>query len=234
MSDPAFSERVAQVRARVARAAERAGRAPESVRIVAASKTQPVERLLEALELGLLDLGESRVQEAEAKIAELEAIRPNRAIWHLIGHLQSNKAGRAAALFDWVHSVDSVRIAEALDRHAAERGRTLQVVVEVNTSAEAAKAGVPPAQAMALLGEVARRPRLVPRGFMTVGPLVPEPEDARPAFRALRACLEEARRTCPELGLDTLSMGMSGDFEVAIEEGATCVRVGTALFGQRP
>jgi len=229
--DPEFAERLAAVRARIARAAERAGRPAGAVTLVAASKTVPAERIQAAVASGLADLGENRVQEAEAKIA---AVGPG-PVWHLIGHLQSNKARRACALFDWIHSVDSPRLADALDRLAAESGRPPRVLVEVNTAGEAAKEGVAPGEALALVGHVARLPHLELRGLMTVGPLVERVDDARPAFRTLAALLAEAARgpAGQDGRLDTLSMGMSGDFEVAIEEGATMVRIGSALFGAR-
>ena len=222
-TDPEFAERLAAVRARIARAAEKSGRPADAVTLVGASKTVTAERIRTAVASGLIDLGENRVQEAEAKIA---AVGPG-PVWHLIGHLQSNKARRAVALFDWIHSVDSARLADALDRLAVEFGRRPKVLVEVNTAGEASKEGVPPAEALALVEHVARLPHLELRGLMTVGPLVERAEDARPAFRALARLFEQAG------GLDTLSMGMSGDFEVAIEAGATMVRIGSALFGAR-
>lgn len=234
----AFAEQLAAIRARVARAAERAGRPANAVTLVGATKTVPAARLLEAIAAGLTDLGENRVQEAEEKIpAVLAGLPAGTAVptWHLIGQLQSNKAKRAVALFDWVHSVDSPRLADALDRLAGELGRRPCVLVEVNTSGEASKAGVAPGEAVALAEYVARLPHLTLRGLMTIGPLVERAEDARPAFAKLAALLADAGRVlgdrAPEL--DTLSMGMSGDFEVAIAEGATMVRVGSALFGAR-
>ncbi len=224
MVDPPMEERLAAVRGRIEAAAARAGRSPGGVRLLGASKTVPAERLARAVVLGMTDLGENRVQEAEGKIP-LVLPRPR---WHLIGHLQSNKARRAAALFDCVQSIDSPRIADALDRHVGELGRpALEVLVEVNVSGEAAKHGVAPGDT-AMLVEYVRKacPRIVLTGLMTVGPIVDRPEDARLAYRSL-ALLGH------DFGLKTISMGMSGDFEIAIEEGATMVRVGSALFGAR-
>jgi PLP dependent protein len=228
-------ERLADMRSRIAQAAARSGRPADAVTLIGASKTVPAAQLVEVIRAGLLDLGENRVQEAEPKVADVRAALAADSpgpTWHLIGHLQSNKARKAMALFDWIHSVDSPKLAEALDRLAGESGRSPRVLIEVNTAGEASKEGVPPAETLALVEHVARLPRLSLRGLMTVGPLVATPEEARPAFRALRTLLEQARQAAP--GLDTLSMGMSGDFEVAIEEGATMVRVGSALFGARP
>ena len=231
-----FAEELAHVRARIARAAERSGRAAGAVRLIGASKTVPAERLLEALALGLREFGENRVQEAEGKIPAVNAVQsPQGAVprWHLIGHLQSNKARRAAALFDVVQSVDSVKLAQALDRHAADLDRRLEVLIEVNTSGEAQKSGVAPADALALMSEARKLPRLDVRGWMTVGPLVERPDDARPAYRVLARLLAQAQEAWPEAQLTELSMGMSGDYDVAIEEGATLVRIGSALFGAR-
>ena len=190
-----------------------------------------VDRIAAALAVGLTELGENRVQEAEAKIGALGArARPT---WHFIGHLQTNKARRAAELFDWVESIDSMRVAEALDRHATALGKHLEVLLEVNTSGEPTKHGVGPEGALELVAGVSGLGRLRLQGFMTVGPLGDRPDDARPAFRALREIRERARALHPELELAELSMGMSGDYEVAVEEGATIVRLGTALFGAR-
>ncbi|MEP7027794.1 MAG: YggS family pyridoxal phosphate-dependent enzyme [Candidatus Eisenbacteria bacterium] len=233
-----FAERMADVRARLERASARAGRSVRAVTLVGASKTVPADRVAEAVTAGLADLGENRVQEAEAKIPAVHAALAAGApvpVWHLIGHLQSNKARRAVALFDWIHSVDSVRLADALDRLAAELGRRPSVLIEVNTSGEASKAGVAPGETRGLAEHVARLPHLKLRGLMTIGPVVERAEDARPAFRALAGLLAETRRALGDSAeaCDTLSMGMSGDFEVAVEEGATMVRVGSALFGAR-
>jgi pyridoxal phosphate enzyme (YggS family) len=224
--DRAFAERLADVRGRIARAAERSGRPASAVRLVAATKSVPATVLGTAVALGLRELGENRVQEAAAKIP---AVAPRPAAWHLIGPLQSNKARKAAALFDCVQTLESLRLAEALDRVLGELDRPLPlpVFVEVNVSGEAAKHGVAPGAAVELVTAIrARCPRLEPVGLMTVGPRVDDPDAARPAYRALARLADEA-------GLAGRSMGMSGDFEVAIEEGATLVRVGSALFGAR-
>jgi len=219
------AERLASVRGRIRAAAERVGRDPSSVRLIGASKTVPAAVLVEAVRAGLADLGENRVQEAEAKAPLLRADLTDGAVpvWHLIGHLQANKARKAVALFDWIHSVDSPRLADGLERIAQELGRAPRVLIEVNTSGEASKEGVAPDDAAALIAHVAGLGTLRLAGLMTIGPTGGDP---RPAFRLLRRLRDAA-------GLDELSMGMSGDFEAAIEEGATIVRVGSALFGAR-
>jgi len=211
---------LAAVRARIARAAERAGRDPGSVHLIAVSKTKPAALVRAALAAGATDFGENYVQEAVAKRAEVGA----GGRWHLIGHLQRNKAARAVETFDCIQTVDSAALGTALARHAAEQQRTIHVLVEVRVGGEATKSGVDPAVLPALLAEL-RSPALVVDGLMTVPP-PGDPEAARPHFRTLRALGERA-------GLRELSMGMSDDFEVAIEEGATMVRVGRAIFGAR-
>lgn len=194
------------------------------------SKGIPVERLRAALELGLTTLGENRVQEAEAKAAALPALG-----WELIGHLQSNKAARAVALFDAIHSVDSIDLASRLDRLAGESGRParLPIYLEVNVDQDPAKAGFDPSTLAGALAELAPRDHLELRGLMTVGRLVESAEQARPTFAALRRLSERLRESGLRVG-GGLSMGMSADFEVAIEEGSTVVRVGSAIFGARP
>jgi pyridoxal phosphate enzyme (YggS family) len=243
-ADPALEPRLSAVRERMRQASERAGRAAGEVRLVGASKTVAAERLAAAVRAGLADLGENRVQEAESKVSAVRAALVNvpGPTWHLIGHLQSNKARRAVALFDWIESLDSPGLADALDRIAGELGRRQTVLVEVNVAGEASKSGVAPEDAAKLVAHAASLKHLDVRGLMTVGPHVETPEQARPAFQRMRALLAEARRGLEArraLGedaaaqFDQLSMGMSGDFEVAIEEGATVVRVGSALFGAR-
>ncbi len=214
---------VERVRERVARAAERAGRRPEDVLLVAVSKTVEAERVRAAVAAGITALGENRVQEARAKIAEIG--RP--AAWHLIGHLQTNKARDAVELFDVIHSVDRVELARELDRRAHARDRVVRVLLQVNVGGEATKGGVAPAAVAETLEALVPLRNLAVRGLMTIPPEVERAEEARGWFQALRKLAE--RHALPEL-----SMGMSGDFEVAVEEGATMVRVGTAIFGPRP
>lgn len=217
---------------RVAAAAARAGRAPEEVTLVAVSKTVPVERLALLGPLGPVVLGENRVQEAAAKIERL-AGEPH-FHWHMIGHLQGNKANRAVELFECIHSVDSLVLLQRLERRCAEAGKRLPVFFELNLGGEAAKTGAEPAELPTLL-EAAGRCRWVRAvGLMTVPPYLEDPEAVRPYFRRLREWREEARhRGWAGEELAGLSMGMSHDFEVAIQEGATHVRVGTAIFGSR-
>lgn len=213
-----LSERLAAIRERIARAARRAGREPSAVTLIAVSKTRPIEELLAAYACGVRHFGENRVQEAEAKLPGL----PPDAVRHLVGPIQSNKAARAARLADVVHAVDSAELARRLDRAAADAGKRLRVFVEVNTGAEATKAGVSPDAAPPLVEAVRALPALDLRGLMAI----PPPGDTRPHFVLLR-------RLAEELSLPELSMGMSDDFEAAVEEGATHVRIGTALFGER-
>jgi len=217
-----------EVRAAIAAAAQRAGRDPGRVRLVAVSKTVDLERLRAAIDAGQDLFGENYLQEARDKIAALgRQVR-----WHLVGHLQSNKARGAAELFDLIHSVDRVKLARALSAAAARLDKVQDVLIQVNQGGEATKSGVSPEAAPELLKEVARLPHLKVLGLMTMPPWFPDPEAARPYFRALRE-LRDRLRDLSGLPLTELSMGMSGDFAVAAEEGATLVRVGTAIFGQR-
>ncbi len=218
---------LARVRERMARAAERAGRAPDSVRLVAVSKGVPLEGIRAAIAAGVPALGENRVQEARAKIAQLGRPVP----WHLVGHLQTNKVRDALACFDLIHSLDRLPLAEALSARALRAGRRADVLVQVNVAEEATKGGFRPADLPAALERLAGLPGLRLRGLMTIPPPPRDPEDSRPCYRELAKLLEAARGLGPEFA--ELSMGMSGDFEVAIEEGATLVRVGTAVFGPR-
>lgn len=206
----------------MADAARRAGRPPESVRLICVTKSATLAQLHEAIAAGVTECGESRVQEARPKIAAAgRAVR-----WHLIGPLQRNKARAALELFEMLHAVEDVALPLALARHAVALGRTVPVLIEVNTSGEAAKHGVAPADTEPLLAAIRPLEGLAVRGLMTMAPAVPRPELARPSFRALR-------ELAGGLGLPELSMGMSQDFEVAIEEGATMVRIGGAIFGAR-
>jgi pyridoxal phosphate enzyme (YggS family) len=221
-------------RERIAAAAARAGRRPEDVRLIAVTKGFGPEIARAALAAGLVQLGESRVQEAKRKIPAVANSSPSaRPTWHLIGHLQSNKAGVAAQLFDWIHSIDSVRLAEAVN---ARRDETpVDVLIQIKTSTEAAKSGLATDAALDEVPRIAELPHLSVRGLMTIPPLDPDPQVARRAFRALSELAERLRALrSPRVRMDHLSMGMSGDFEIAIEEGATMVRLGTGLFGPRP
>jgi len=218
------------VRSRITAAAERAGRDPGGVLLVAATKTVDPARVAELGSLGVRDLGENRVQEAAVKAA---ALRDPALRWHLIGHLQTNKANRAAALFAVVHSVDSERVAEALSLRRPDGLPQLEVLVEVELTGLAGHTGAPPERLDAVARAVIAQPRLRLRGLMTMAPPVDDPQQARPTFASLRTLRDELQQ---RLGtpLPELSMGMSDDYEVAVEEGSTIVRVGRALFGERP
>jgi pyridoxal phosphate enzyme (YggS family) len=228
----AFAERLAHVRARIDAACRRAGRDPAAVTLVAVSKTFPVAAIREAVAAGVTVFGESRIQEALPKMEALADV-PGLA-WHLVGHLQSNKAVKAVGTFALIHSVDSLALAERLDRLAAERGVVQDVLIEVNVAGEATKHGVAPGETEALVAAAAALSHLRVRGLMGMAPYSDDPEAARPHFRRLATLLREIAQNAPGgVTMDTLSMGMSDDFEVAIEEGATLVRIGTRLFGGR-
>jgi pyridoxal phosphate enzyme (YggS family) len=218
-----------RIRQRATEAAARVGRAAESVRIVAASKAQSVETIEQAIAAGVTDVGESYVQEATEKIGRLTAaIR-----WHMIGHLQRNKAARAVELFDVIHTLDSVTLGETLARQGERRGRPVRVLIEVNVGAEATKSGVPPGRVQDLLARLAEQRWLLIDGLMAIPPPSPA-ESARPHFRTLRELRDRLQPDAPaNAPLRELSMGMSDDFPVAIEEGATMVRIGRAIFGER-
>ncbi len=223
--------RLARVREQIADAAGRAGRSPDSVRLIAVSKTHPIDAVRAAADAGQLDFGENKVQEALQKISESTDTRLR---WHLIGHLQSNKARKAAAVVQSIHAVDSVDLLKRIDRAAEAAGRTLEVLVQVDLALEDTKHGVPVDQVRGVFAaaEECRSAALV--GLMLLPPLAENPEDARPWFARLRALRDElAEGGVPPARLRELSMGMSHDFAVAIEEGATMVRVGTAIFGTR-
>ena len=229
-----IAENIAHVRKRIAAAARSANRNPDEITLMAVSKTFPPDRIREAYAAGLRVFGENRVQEFAAKATTLRDLRDVE--WHLIGHLQTNKAAKAAELFDAVDSVDSVRMAEKLNAAAESSGKTLSVLIEINVGGERAKSGVAPdSEALEQILQGAPRLRnLKIRGLMTVPPFTEDPEGSRPYFRQLRQIRDSiAARKLPQVGMEVLSMGMSHDFEVAIEEGATCVRVGTAIFGER-
>ena len=226
---PDLRGRLDGIRAALERAANRSGRGADGVRLIAVTKTVSADQVRAALELGIADIGESRVQEAEGKVAEVGRAR---ARWHMIGYLQRNKAARAVELFDRIHGVDRLGLAEALSKHAVSLGKVIPVLVEVNVSGESTKHGVAGAELAALARAVSELPGLHLDGLMTVGAAVEHPEAAREGFRTL-ARLRDRTQQALGLALPELSMGMSGDYEVAVEEGATMVRVGTALFGAR-
>jgi pyridoxal phosphate enzyme (YggS family) len=223
---------LAALRERIARAAARGGRSAQDVVLVAVTKAHPPERVREAFEAGQLVFGENRVQEAEAKAAALAPLREAGLRWHLVGHLQSNKARKATALFDLIHSVDSADLGRRLAQAGAETGRTVEVLVQADLAGEATKHGVPEADLLVTLEALRGLASLRVLGLMVLPPLEEDPEKTRPYFRRLRELGERARREGLLAGAE-LSMGMSHDFEVAIEEGATLVRVGTAIFGER-
>jgi hypothetical protein len=229
-----IAENLARVRERIAAAARLAGRLPSEVALMAVSKTFPAERIREAYEAGQRLFGENRVQEfaeksgALADLADIEV--------HLIGHLQTNKAAKAAELFAGVDSVDSLRLAEKLNAAAEKHSKVLPVLLELNLGGEESKSGLSPEspELEELLQAAPRLAHLEIRGLMTIPPFSEDPEDARPYFRRLRELRDRiAARRLPQVAMDALSMGMSHDFEVAIQEGSTCVRLGTAIFGER-
>ena len=233
--DPAqelLAVRLADVRARMSAAAQRSGRRPDEVRLIAISKTHPATVIKQVCQLGATDFGENRVQEAEGKIAEIgrEKVR-----WHLVGHLQANKARRAVNLFDVVHSLDTLDLAQRLDRLCAEEGReSLPVLIQIDLGHEETKSGIDESELNHLVESLGPLTRLKLIGLMTLPPFFDDPEQSRPFFRRLRELRDELNQR-GAFGERTgeLSMGMTHDFEVAIEEGATMVRIGTAIFGER-
>ena len=244
-----LAENLHRVRERIQGACHRAGRNPSSVTLVCVTKHVPLERIREAVALGVTDIGENRVQEARDKRAVLgsrlkvQGLEPRtlnleQVRWHLIGHLQRNKAKHAVDLFDVIHSIDSVELVEELECQAAKRvqgSRLKRVLIQVNVSGEATKFGCRPEQARTFADAIRTLPHLKLSGLMTIPPLVDDPEQARPHFRRLRELRDEVATSLNlEPSTLNLSMGMSHDFEVAIEEGADLVRIGTAIFGTRP
>ncbi|MGQ9687899.1 MAG: YggS family pyridoxal phosphate-dependent enzyme [Desulfobaccales bacterium] len=226
-----ISQNLREIHRRLHEAAVRAGRNPAAVRLVAVTKTVDLERLREAVAAGQTLFGENYVQEAKAKIA---ALGPG-LTWHFIGHLQSNKAKAAVELFELIHSVDRLRLAQALDQAAGRLGKIQDILVQVNLAGEATKSGAAPEEVPELLRKISQLPHLQVLGLMTMPPWFPDPEEARPYFRALRELRDRLRRLKVVEGeLPELSMGMTSDFEVAVAEGATLVRLGTAIFGARP
>ena len=217
-----IAHNIRDVEKRVAGACERAGRSPEEVTLVAVTKTVEPPAIEAAFNAGIRNFGENRVQEAKSKLEQLQNLRP-RITWHMVGHIQTNKAKTALALFDIIHSIDSLRLARILNEHSETK---LPVLIEVNVAAETTKNGFLLHEADEAVREIGRLPKLELQGLMTVAPLVSDAEEVRPVFRRLRHLGED-------LGLRHLSMGMTDDFEVAIEEGATLVRIGRLIFGER-
>ena len=226
-----LEENIARVRERIASACRRSGRRPEDVRLIAVSKTVPPDRIRRAYEAGLRDFGENRIQEADAKRPALSDLN---ATWHLVGHLQTNKAKPARELFHWVHSMDSFRLATKLDQAPVCSGDRLPVLLQVNLGEEPAKFGAQEEEIARLAEQVSQLSTLELRGLMVLPPFFEAPERARPYFRRLREMAKSVQSAnLPNVSMSELSMGMSHDFDVAIEEGATMVRVGTAIFGPR-
>lgn len=225
-----LNEALPRVRERIDRALERAGRSGP-VRIVAVTKGHPADAVLAAAAAGLTDVGENRVAELEAKRSELADLEGMR--WHLIGHLQRNKVRRALPLFDLIHSVDSLRLAQTLSGEAERAGREVEALVQVNVSGEETKGGLPEAEATDLLSEIVKLPKLHVRGIMTMAPFTEDEAVLRRTFRRTRELLESCARAGTGIDASDLSMGMSNDYEVAVEEGSTIVRLGTVLFGER-
>ena len=221
---------ISHVRSTIAESALGVGRTPEEITLVAVSKTMPVELVQMAYNLGVTDFGENRVQEALPKIAAFHAQELR---WHMIGHLQSNKAGKVVSPFYCVQSVDSLHLAQSLSRHAGEQEKRLSVLLQVNVSGEASKEGMALAETSELARQIVVLPHLQVDGLMTIAPLVEDPEQVRPVFRALRLLREQLRTELAQCSWQHLSMGMTDDYRIAIEEGATIVRIGRAIFGER-
>ncbi|MEK6654836.1 MAG: YggS family pyridoxal phosphate-dependent enzyme [Thermodesulfobacteriota bacterium] len=225
------ADNIRQIREAMAEAARRSGRPASSVRLMAVTKTVDDDRILAAIRAGVEIIGENYVQEAKRKIEKMG----NESEWHMIGHLQTNKAKYAVRLFDMIHSVDRLELAAELDRRARADGRVMKVLIEVNVSGEETKSGVPLATARDLVRAVALLENISIRGLMTMPPWFDDPEEARPFFRALRELRDQITgEGIPQVEMRELSMGMTGDYAVAIEEGATLVRIGRGIFGERP
>jgi hypothetical protein len=226
-----LKHRIEQVKKRIKDTAKACKRPMASIRLVAVSKTMPAEVVRDAIEAGILDLGENYIQEAKEKINALAAYPVT---WHFIGHLQSNKARYAVRLFDLIHSVDSLKLAQELNKYAKKNDKIQAILIQVNVAKEVSKSGVYVEDTLDLLREVSRLENIAVKGLMTMPPFFNAPEKARPYFTALRKLRDQIKmEAISNISMDELSMGMTGDFETAIEEGATIVRIGTAIFGDR-
>jgi len=226
-----LKERIKRVQQRIRETAQACNRPEDSIRLVAVSKTMPAEIVKEAIEAGMTDFGENYIQEAREKTAALVRYPVT---WHYIGHLQSNKAKYAVRMFDFIHSVDSLKLAGELDKCAKKIDKVQSILIQVNVAKEDSKSGVYAEDAMQLLKEISQFENLAVKGLMTMPPYFNAPEKVRPFFAALRELGDHIKNeNIPNISMDELSMGMTGDFEAAIQEGATMVRVGTAIFGER-
>lgn len=226
----AIVDNIHSVKQRIKNTCQKIGRNENEIILIAISKTIPAEKITIAVENGIEHIGENRVQEAEKKFEQLGKI----ATWHLVGHLQTNKVKKALQIFDFIHSVDSYHLAQEISKRALQSGRMVECLVEVNTSEEISKFGVSPEETVELIKKISLLPGIQVKGLMTIGTFLPDPEDVRPCFKLLKDLSDEIHNT----GLDGvemkyLSMGMTNDFEVAIEEGANMIRVGRAIFGER-
>jgi len=226
-----LKERLEGVRERIRKAAEASRRPVEAIRLIAVSKTMPAEIVREAIEAGVTDLGENYIQEAREKIYALARFPVN---WHFIGHLQSNKAKYAVRLFDLIHSVDSLKLAKELDKYAKKNDKIQSILIQVNVAREGSKSGVYTESTLKLVKDISVLENIAVKGLMTMPPFFNAPEKVRPFFAALRKLRDQIKTAdLPNIAMDELSMGMTGDFEAAIAEGATMVRIGTAIFGER-
>jgi len=226
-----FKERLHTVTEIIRKTAQKCSRDPDSIRLVAVSKTKPADMIKKAIDAGVTILGENYIQETRKKFDVLSA---HDASWHFIGHLQTNKAKYAVKMFDLIHTVDSLKLAKELDKEAKKIGKKQNILIQVNVGMESSKSGIPENETLRLIKEISLLDNISIKGLMTMPPFFDQPEKVRPFFTALRKLRDTIKSaSIPNISVDELSMGMSGDYEVAIEEGATLVRVGTAIFGER-
>jgi len=226
-----IADNIQKIRRQIAHACEKVGRNPNEIQLVAVTKTVTVPAILKALDAGIEIIGENRVQEASEKYEEIG----DRVRWHMIGHLQRNKVKRVLEFAEMIQSVDSLRLAKEVQKQAQKLDRNVDVLIEVNTSGEETKYGFVPEKTVAAIERISEFPNLNIEGLMTIGAFLPDPEDVRPCFRRLRELRDEVRgKGIAGVNMDILSMGMTDDFEVAVEEGATMVRIGRSIFGERP